>query len=81
MEDNTKFFKSKSSEYIFYLTRLEGKQRNDLLGITDECYENETEALAWYANVFQYVKNNEEAKEELSLILECIINQDYEPED
>ena len=45
------FFKSKQDEYIFYLTKLDGKQRNQLLGLTDEHYENKELAKKWYKEI------------------------------
>lgn len=48
-------FVSKKAEYIFYLTKLEGKQRNKLLGITDEMYENKEIAKSWYKNIAKLV--------------------------
>lgn len=49
------FFKSKQDEYLFYLTKLEGKQRNQLLGLTDEHYENKKLAKKWYKEISTYV--------------------------
>lgn len=49
------FFKSKQAEYLFYLTKLEGKQRNNLLGLTDEHYENKEVAKKWYKEIANYV--------------------------
>ena len=57
------FFKSKQDEYIFYLTKLDGKQRNQLLGLTDEHYENKELAKKWYKEISNYVhpdKNGDE---------------------
>jgi len=48
-------FKSKQDEYLFYLIKLEGKQRNKLLGLTDEHYENKKLAKEWYIEIAQYV--------------------------
>lgn len=48
-------FVSKQAEFIYYLTQLEGKQRNKALGITDEHYENTTIAKKWYKEISQLV--------------------------
>lgn len=40
-------FVSEQQEYIFYLTKLEGKQRNKALGITDAHYEDKNLANKW----------------------------------
>lgn len=48
-------FISKQAELIYYLTELEGKQRNRAMGITDEHYEDTTIAKKWYKEVSQLV--------------------------
>ena len=54
-KNSNEFFKSKQAEYLFYLTKLEGKQRNNLLGLTDEHYENKEVAKKWYKEIANYV--------------------------
>lgn len=49
------YFKDKQEEYIFYLTELEGKQRNKKLGITDRMYEDKTMAKKWYNSIAKKV--------------------------
>jgi hypothetical protein len=46
-------FVSEQEEYIYYLTKLEGKQRNKALGITDNHYEDTTIAKKWYKEISQ----------------------------
>ena len=74
------FFKSKQDEYLFYLTKLEGKQRNQLLGLTDEHYENKKLAKKWYKEISTYVhpdKNGDEnAFSTLSNIYKILIEED-----
>jgi len=74
------FFKSKQDEYLFYLTKLEGKQRNQLLGLTDEHYENKELAKKWYREISNYVhpdKNGDEnAFHTLSNIYNILIEKD-----
>ena len=48
-------FVSEKAEFVFYLTMLEGKQRNNLLGITDELYESEELAKQWYHKIAKLV--------------------------
>ena len=48
-------FKSKQDEYLFYLTQLEGGQRNKLLGLTDKHYEDKQLAKKWYKQISNYV--------------------------
>lgn len=74
------FFKSKQDEYLFYLTKLEGKQRNKLLGLTDEHYENKKLAKKWYKGISNYVhpdKNGDEnAFHTLKNIYDILIEED-----
>lgn len=74
------FFKSKQDKYLFYLTKLEGKQRNQLLGLTDEHYENKELAKKWYREISSYVhpdKNGDiNAFHTLSNIYKVLIEKD-----
>jgi len=49
------FFKSKEKEFLFYLTKLDGKQRNILLGITEEHYNDKNLAKQWYRDIAKLV--------------------------
>ncbi|HDY8049440.1 TPA: hypothetical protein RQK83_000415 [Vibrio vulnificus] len=51
-------FVSEQQEYIFYLTKLEGKQRNNALGITDEHYEDKKLAKKWKNSIAQKVASD-----------------------
>lgn len=51
-------FVSRKAELVFYLTKLEGKQRNKALGITDEHYENKETAKKWYRSLSQHVHSD-----------------------
>lgn len=48
-------FIDERSEYAFYLTMLEGKQRNKMLGITDEMYNSPELAKQWYRKIVKLV--------------------------
>ena len=48
-------FTSKQQEYIYYLTKLEGKQRNIALGITDDLYGNKKAAKRWFQKIANQV--------------------------
>lgn len=48
-------FVSKTAEYNYILTKLDGNQRHDLLGITDEMYENKEKAKKWFHEIAQYI--------------------------
>ena len=49
------FFVNKSKKYEYILTKLEGKKRNELLGITDQMYENQELAKKWFKNIAKYI--------------------------
>jgi hypothetical protein len=71
-------FCSKEKEYLFYLTVLDGEQRNKLLGITDIHYEDKDKAKRWYKKIVNYVhpdKNKDNNAEEAFIILKKIFNQ------
>lgn len=78
--DESNFFKSKQAEYLFYLTKLEGKQRNNLLGLTDEHYENKQLANQWYREIAKYIhpdKNGDtQAFLELKKIYDVLIEDE-----
>ncbi|MDR3583719.1 MAG: J domain-containing protein [Desulfosporosinus sp.] len=48
-------FVDERAEYTFYLTMLEGKQRNKMLGITDEMYDSPELAKQWYRRIVKLV--------------------------
>jgi hypothetical protein len=48
-------FISRQAEFIYYLTELEGKQRNNAIGITDDHYEDTNIAKKWYKDISQLV--------------------------
>ncbi len=41
-------FISRQAEVVYYLTKLEGKQRNNAIGLSDEIYEDPEKAKEWY---------------------------------
>lgn len=51
-------FVSRQAEVIFYLTKLDGKLRNDFLGITDDMYGNKELLKSWYRNLVKYVHSD-----------------------
>lgn len=48
-------FVSRQAELVFYLTKLQGSMRNELLGITPAHYENRDLAKKWFRSVSQQV--------------------------
>lgn len=46
MEDD-KYFKSKRHRYIFALLELDGKNRTEIIGITNEMYHDKNKAKKW----------------------------------
>jgi len=75
-------FKSKQDEFLFYLTKLEGKQRNRLLGLKDEHYTNKRLAKKWYKELSKYAHpdkgGNEKAFTTLNKIYNILIEEDEE---
>lgn len=60
--DDTAYFKSENDRILFLLLEVDGKRRNQLLGITSEMYENEDAAKKWYKSLSNKVhpdKNND----------------------
>lgn len=51
-------FVSRQAEAIFSLTELEGKNRNERLGITDEMYEDKDLARKWYKSLVQIIHSD-----------------------
>lgn len=51
-------FISKEKEYEFYLTKLDGENREKCLGISDEHYENKKIAKKWYKNIAKIVHSD-----------------------
>lgn len=45
------YFKNERSKYIFALTYMEGKRRNEIIGLTDDLYENKDKAKKWYRGI------------------------------
>lgn len=49
--DSIDYFKSDRDRIIFLLLEVDGKRRNQLLGITPEMYENKEAASKWYKSL------------------------------
>lgn len=49
------YFKSERDMYIFALIIAEGKQRNNLLNITDECYDKYSAAVNWHNYIINII--------------------------
>lgn len=80
---NNSPFVSKGAEYDYYLTKLDGRQRCDALGITDALYGDSDMASIWYKEICDILMNDKEvhkeAFEELDKIYEIMIaNDDYD---
>jgi hypothetical protein len=45
------YFKNESSRYIFALTHMEGAERNTIIELTDDLYENKDSAKKWYHKI------------------------------
>lgn len=49
------YFKNERLKYIFALTHMEGKQRNKIIELTDDLYENKDKAKKWYYGIVKKV--------------------------
>ncbi|MGL4760906.1 MAG: hypothetical protein ACRC6T_05890 [Sarcina sp.] len=47
IDDSVDYFKSEEDRTIFALLELEGRKRNEVLGITRKCFMNEKDAKKW----------------------------------
>lgn len=75
------YFQNKSARYIFALTHMEGKERNRIIELTEELYDDECRAKEWYRSVAKIIhpdmnqadqKNAEKAMDVLSEIYDRI---------
>ena len=71
-------FKSKSVEYIFYLTVLEGEQRMKALHTPDACYSSKKVAAKWKENIWNQIvptdHGAEKALEKLDAIHKVMVS-------
>lgn len=78
-------FVSETAEYVYYLTKLDGKQRNDALGITDEIYDDKALAKKWYKKIAQKVHQDKGGSDHafrvLSEIYKVLVDGDFGGED
>lgn len=65
--DESEYFKSKSDELIFYILELNGKNRNQKLGVMNEFYKDKVAAEKWRRNILLKIHpdicNNSKASE------------------
>lgn len=77
-------FISEQEEYIYYLTKLEGKQRNKALGLTDDHYSDKKLAKKWKRSIAMKVASDrggcDEAMKTLFSIYDVLVD-DFEDED
>lgn len=50
-----KYFKDEKSMYIFALTYLEGQQRNKIIELTEDLYDDAKKAKKWYKKIAKLV--------------------------
>lgn len=63
-------FVSRQAELVFYLTRLDGEQRNKLLEITDAHYRDKDLARKWFRSLRQQVHSDRGGDDAAFLILQ-----------
>lgn len=49
------YFKNENLKYIFALTHMGGEDRNKMLRLTDELYENKDKAKKWYHEISKMI--------------------------
>ena len=81
------FFKSQESKYLFCLTEVDGKRRNEVLGLTDDVNDDKDKAKKWYRNIVKIIrpdiKHDDKTKKafnELNKLYKTIMNS-FEEED
>lgn len=81
------FFKSQESKYLFCLTEVDGKRRNEAIGLTDDLYDDKDKAKKWYRNIVKIIrpdiKHDDKTKKafnELNKLYKTIMNS-FEEED
>ncbi len=50
------FFKSEESKYLFCLTKVDGKRRNEVIGLTDDLYDDRDKAKKWFRNIVTIIR-------------------------
>lgn len=55
LQDN-EFFKSEKCKYLFCLTQVDGKRRNEAIGLTDELYDDQDKAKKWYRAIVKTIR-------------------------
>lgn len=75
------YFKSEKDKILFLLLKVDGEQRNNLLGITDEMYDDKKLAKKWYKKLSLIVhpdrmNNNSDAFNELKELYQVITDSD-----
>ena len=83
------YFKNENLKYIFALTHMGGEDRNKILRLTNELYENKDKAKKWYREISKMIhpdvnrgnkEQAEEAMKELRIIYDRI-QKCFEEED
>lgn len=71
------YFKNENLKYIFALTKMEGQQRNKLINLTDNLYDDEIVARKWRKEIMKkihpdynldFINDAEEAVKEFQII-------------
>jgi len=70
------YFQNKSARYIFALTHMGGEERNRIIELTEELYDDECRAKEWYRSVVKIIHpdmnqaNQEDAKKAMDILSE-----------
>lgn len=51
MESIGGYFRNEGMKYMFALNHMQGKQRNKIIGLTEDLYDDKDKAKEWYEKV------------------------------
>lgn len=60
--DTSFFFKNDSLAYCFYLTEMDGVNRNNKLGITKRHYRYRARAIEWHSDIISIIMSDNDPK-------------------
>ena len=74
-------FISRQAEVVYYLTKLEGKQRNNAIGLSDDIYEDPEKAKEWYRELRGLVHPDRGGDAAAFIVLKKLYNVAIEQEE
>ncbi|WP_297519974.1 hypothetical protein [uncultured Clostridium sp.] len=74
--ESIEYFKTEEDKIIFALLELEGRKRNNILGITRKCFMSEKDAKVWRNNLSKKI-HPDKSKNKYATMASAKINQLY----